>query len=80
MARGGGLITREDLAGYKAIWRDPIRISYRGYTIFSMAPASSGGVTMGEILNVMEGYSPLPPFGTPALLHREAEAPAPLEQ
>jgi gamma-glutamyltranspeptidase/glutathione hydrolase len=74
MVRGGGLITREDLAGYKAIWRDPITISYRGHTIFSMAPASSGGVTMGEILNVMEGYSPLPPFGTPALLHREAEA------
>ena len=74
MTRGGGLITREDLAGYKAIWRDPIRISYRGYSIFSMAPASSGGVTMGEILNVMEGYSPLPGFGTPALLHREAEA------
>ena len=29
---------------------------------------------MGEILNIMEGYDPLPPFGTPALLHREAEA------
>ena len=39
-----------------------------------MPPASSGGVTMGEILNIMEGYDPLPPFGTPALLHREAEA------
>jgi gamma-glutamyltranspeptidase/glutathione hydrolase len=39
-----------------------------------MPPASSGGVTMGEILNIMEGYAPLPPFGTPALLHREAEA------
>jgi gamma-glutamyltranspeptidase/glutathione hydrolase len=39
-----------------------------------MPPASSGGVTMGEILNIMEGYDPLPPFGTPALVHREAEA------
>ena len=29
---------------------------------------------MGEILNIMEGYDPLPPFGSPALLHREAEA------
>lgn len=74
MARGGGLITREDLARYAAIWREPIRISHRGYTIYSMPPASSGGVTMGEILNIMEGYAPLPPFGTPALLHREAEA------
>ncbi len=50
-----------DLAAYRAIWRDPIEISYRGHTIYSMPPASSGGVTMGEILNIMEGYDPLPP-------------------
>jgi gamma-glutamyltranspeptidase / glutathione hydrolase len=74
MERGGGLITREDLAGYRAIWRDPIDIRYRGYTIYSMPPASSGGVTMGEILNIMEGFGPLPPFGSGALIHREAEA------
>jgi gamma-glutamyltranspeptidase / glutathione hydrolase len=42
--------------------------------VYSMPPASSGGVTMGEILNIMEGYDPIPPFGTPALMHREAEA------
>src|SRR6185437_14804441 len=46
----------------------------RGYTIYSMPPASSGGVTMGEILNIMEGFSPLPRFGSAALIHREAEA------
>lgn len=74
MARGGGLISHEDLAAYRAIWRDPIRISYRGYTIYSMPPASSGGVTLGLILNILEGYDRLPPFGSPALLHREAEA------
>jgi gamma-glutamyltranspeptidase/glutathione hydrolase len=74
MKRGGGLISREDLAGYQAIWREPIKISYRDYTIYSMPPASSGGVTLALILNIMEGYSPLPPFGSPALLHREAEA------
>ena len=74
MARGGGLITAADLAGYRAIWRDPIQLSYRGYTIYSMPPASSGGVTMGEILNIMEGFRPLPPFGSPALMHLEAEA------
>jgi gamma-glutamyltranspeptidase/glutathione hydrolase len=39
-----------------------------------MPPASSGGVTMAEILNVMEGFGKLPPFGSAALLHREAEA------
>jgi gamma-glutamyltranspeptidase/glutathione hydrolase len=74
MERGGGLITHEDLLAYRAIWRDPVRIRYAGYTILSMPPASSGGVTMGEILNVMEGFRPLPPFGSPALMHREAEA------
>ena len=74
MERGGGLITREDLAAYRAIWRDPVELTYRGYTIYSMPPASSGGVTMGEILNIMEGFSPLPPFGSSALIHREAEA------
>jgi gamma-glutamyltranspeptidase/glutathione hydrolase len=74
MERGGGLITREDLAGYRAIWRDPIEITYRGYTVYSMPPASSGGITMGEVLNIMEGFSPLPRFGSAALMHREAEA------
>jgi gamma-glutamyltranspeptidase/glutathione hydrolase len=74
MARGGGLISREDLAAYRPLWREPIEISYRGYTIYSMPPASSGGVTLGEILNIMEGFSPLPPFGSVALMHREAEA------
>jgi gamma-glutamyltranspeptidase / glutathione hydrolase len=74
MERGGGLISHEDLASYRAIWREPIAIKYRGYTIYSMPPASSGGITMGEILNIMEGYDPLPPFGSPGLVHLEAEA------
>ena len=42
MARGGGLITRDDLAAYKAIWREPIAISYRGDTIYSMPPGLLG--------------------------------------
>jgi gamma-glutamyltranspeptidase/glutathione hydrolase len=74
MKRGGGIISHDDLAKYKAEWREPIRISYRGHTIYSMPPASSGGVTMGEILNIVEGFDPLPAFGTSELLHREAEA------
>jgi gamma-glutamyltranspeptidase/glutathione hydrolase len=74
MARSGGIITRRDLASYRAIWRDPITIRYRGFTIYSMPPASSGGVTLAEILNIMEGFGPLPPFGSAALLHRETEA------
>jgi gamma-glutamyltranspeptidase/glutathione hydrolase len=74
MDRDGGLISLADLASYKAIWRDPVRIDYRGYTIYSMPPSSSGGVTLGIMLNVMEGFGKLPPFGSAALIHREAEA------
>ena len=74
MERSGGIITHQDLEAYKAIWRDPIKLSYRDYTIYSMPPASSGGVTLGMILNIMEGYGKLPAFGSAELLHREAEA------
>src|SRR5436309_11165760 len=74
MQRGHGLITKEDLKRYQPKWRTPVQISYRGYTIYSMPPASSGGVTMGEILNIMEGYDTLPPFGSAAYVHLEAEA------
>ncbi len=74
MQRGGGLITKADLARYQAKWRDPVRLTYRGYTIFSMPPPSSGGVTMGELLNILEGYPTLPPFGTPEYVHLVTEA------
>jgi gamma-glutamyltranspeptidase/glutathione hydrolase len=74
MERGGGLITREDLAQYQAKWREPIRIDYRGWTVWSMPPASSGGATLAMLLNVMEGFGRLPGFGTPELMHLEAEA------
>jgi gamma-glutamyltranspeptidase / glutathione hydrolase len=56
MRRGGGLITREDLARYRAIWRDPIVFSYRGHTVISMPPASSGGATLGAMLKQLEGF------------------------
>ncbi|HSM05238.1 MAG TPA: gamma-glutamyltransferase, partial [Longimicrobiales bacterium] len=56
MERGGGLITREDLAGYRAAWRDPVSFGYRGYTILSMSPSSSGGITMAEGANILEGW------------------------
>jgi gamma-glutamyltranspeptidase/glutathione hydrolase len=74
MQRSGGLITREDLARYQAKWRTPVRLSYRGHTIYSMPPPSSGGVTMGELLNILEGYDSLPRFGTPAYVHVVTEA------
>ncbi|HEV8382287.1 MAG TPA: gamma-glutamyltransferase [Gemmatimonadales bacterium] len=74
MQRGGGLITKDDLRRYRAKWRTPITLTYRGHTIYSMPPPSSGGVTMGEILNILEGYDTLPAFGTPAYVHLVTEA------
>src|SRR3989442_10374544 len=71
---GGGLIMKDDLRRYQAKWRTPIQLSYRGNTIYSMPPPSSGGVTMGEILNILEGYDTIPAFGTPAYVHLLTEA------
>jgi gamma-glutamyltranspeptidase / glutathione hydrolase len=54
-----GLMTTSDLARYSAIERAPTRIGYRGLEIFGMGPPSSGGSTVGEALNILEGYSAL---------------------
>ncbi|HEX6587628.1 MAG TPA: gamma-glutamyltransferase [Longimicrobiales bacterium] len=56
MQRGGGLITHEDLQAYTAEWREPVRFEYRGHTVLSMPPASSGGITLGIIGNILSGY------------------------
>ena len=74
MRRGGGIISAEDLKRYKPVWRDPIRSTYRGYTLFTMPPSSSGGVTVTETLNIMETTPSLPPFGTAAYEHLLASA------
>jgi len=52
----GGVMTADDLKGYQAIERVPVRGSYRGYDVVSMAPPSSGGVELIEMLNILEGY------------------------
>tara|TARA_Y100001934_G_scaffold69151_2_gene85844 strand:+ start:14653 stop:16407 length:1755 start_codon:yes stop_codon:yes gene_type:complete len=56
MAKHGGLITRNDLASYRPIIREPVRGIYRGYEIYSMPPPSSGGVHLIQMLNVMENF------------------------
>jgi gamma-glutamyltranspeptidase/glutathione hydrolase len=69
LARAGGIITMEDLRRYKPVWREPIRSTYRGNTLLAMPPSSSGGVTMTETLNILEGYDSLPPFGSTRWAH-----------
>ncbi|HEX6909657.1 MAG TPA: gamma-glutamyltransferase [Longimicrobium sp.] len=56
MRRGGGIMTADDLARYRAVWRDPLRFDYRGHEVISMPPPSSGGVTMAAMLKILEGY------------------------
>jgi gamma-glutamyltranspeptidase/glutathione hydrolase len=65
----GGIITMEDLARYQPVWRTPVRSTYRGYTLLTMPPSSSGGVTITETLNILEGYRALPPFGSTRWAH-----------
>jgi gamma-glutamyltranspeptidase/glutathione hydrolase len=54
-----GLMTRADVADYRAIERRPTHNGYRGLDIWGMGPPSSGGSTVGEALNILEGYSDL---------------------
>jgi gamma-glutamyltranspeptidase/glutathione hydrolase len=54
--KAGGIMTTEDMKNYRAILREPIRGTYRGYDIISMPPPSSGGVALVEMLNILEGY------------------------
>lgn len=52
----GGILTKQDLDQYEAIEREPLIGNYRGYSIITMGPPSSGGVALIEILNILEGY------------------------
>ena len=74
-ASGKGLVTKEDLAAYQPVIRTPVRGSYRGYEIVSMAPASSGGTHIIQLLNILEGYD-MAKLGhnTSASIHLMAEA------
>jgi gamma-glutamyltranspeptidase / glutathione hydrolase len=75
MARGGGIITHEDLAAYRAVWREPVTFSYRGHTVVSMPPSSSGGATLAEIAHILERWDLRAlGFQTVETIHLYAEA------
>jgi gamma-glutamyltranspeptidase/glutathione hydrolase len=75
MSRGGGLITREDLASYRAVWRTPVTFSYRSHTVISMPPPSSGGVTLALLCAILGGDD-IHALGwnSATTVHTEAEA------
>jgi len=56
MQANGGLITRKDLAAYKAKERKVVTGRFRGYEIISMPPPSSGGTALIEMLNILENF------------------------
>jgi len=56
MKSNRGLITHEDLKNYKMIERNPIKGTFRGHAIYTMPPASSGGIHLVQMLNVLEGF------------------------
>ncbi|MFK7743312.1 MAG: gamma-glutamyltransferase [Planctomycetota bacterium] len=56
MKRDGGFVSLDDLRGYEAKEREPVRGRYRGYEVISMAPPSSGGVAVLQMLQMLERY------------------------
>lgn len=56
MKRGSGIITHDDLRNYRAVWRQPLTGTYKNYKIISMAPPSSGGVALLQLLNSVEPF------------------------
>ena len=75
MLANGGLISRADLAAYKARRREPVRSTYRGFEIVGFPPPSSGGVHVAQILNILETFDlrSMPP-NSPRFVHHVAEA------
>jgi len=75
MKANGGLITRDDLKKYQAKKREVIKGTYRGYEIIGMAPPSSGGIAVTQMLNVLEGYDlKANGYGSAQNLHLIAES------
>ena len=78
MGRGPvkGLISREDLAGYKAVWRAPIEGRWRGYRVITAPPPSSGGIALLQLLAMKADAAPLfkgVPLNSPQYLHLVSE-------
>jgi gamma-glutamyltranspeptidase / glutathione hydrolase len=70
-----GTMTTEDLENYAVKERDPVKSTYRDFEVVSAAPPSSGGLTVQQILKLMEGYN-VQKMGvnSPKYLHHLIEA------
>ena len=71
----GGLITLDDLVGYRTVERTPVRGTYRGFEIVGCPPPTGGGIHLIQILNLLEGFDVAGlGFGTVDGIHLLAEA------
>lgn len=60
--KNGGIISMKDLAKYEAKWRAPISFNYKDLKLISMSPPSSGGITLAQIMKMIEPF-PISKFG-----------------
>ncbi len=75
MRAHGGLVTLEALKAYKAVKREPVKGSYRGYDVISVSPPSGGGVALIEMLNLLEGFDlGASGFGSARTIHPVVES------
>jgi gamma-glutamyltranspeptidase/glutathione hydrolase len=68
----GGIISRDELAAYRAYWQEPLSTNYRGHEI-RVAPPNSSGFQILETLNILSNFDELP-YGSSDTLHRLVEA------
>jgi gamma-glutamyltranspeptidase/glutathione hydrolase len=75
MAKHGGIISAADLKNYKAVERTPLSGTYRGYTILTAPPSSSGGIALLEMLGILDGTGyDKGGSGSASAIHYAAEA------
>jgi gamma-glutamyltranspeptidase/glutathione hydrolase len=74
--REKGLITKADLAAYKAVWREPLQADWRGFQVITAPPPSSGGIALMQLLMMKEDAAPLfkgVPLNSPQYVHLVSE-------
>ena len=74
--KGHGLITKQDLAQYKAVWRQPVEAKWNGYEVITAPPPSSGGVGLVQLLKMKADLAPQfkgVPLNSPQYIHLISE-------
>ncbi len=72
--QNGGIWSHDDLQQYRVVEREPIVVDYHGMQVTSVAPPSSGGVAIGEILSILAGYGDLTQYTDTDRIHLISEA------